>query len=77
MAHTDKIKIGLIHVPREIEVEVDDVDAFIRDFENAFDGNGPVWWVTEIDGRRHGLVVDKVAFVDVEPRRDRGAIGFG
>lgn len=77
MPHTDKIKIGLIHVPREIEIEVDDADALIQEFEKSFDGDGPVWWVTENDGRRHGLVVDKVAYVDIEPGRDRSAVGFG
>jgi hypothetical protein len=71
-----RVKIGLSHVPREVDVEVEDADAFMQDFEQAMDGGAKVWWVTDREGHRHGIVVDKVAYVDIEPERDR-RVGFG
>jgi hypothetical protein len=75
-ATTVRVKIGLISVTREIDVEVEDADRFIADFEQAINGDARVWWVTEPDGRRRGIVLDKVAYVDVEPQRSR-MVGFG
>jgi hypothetical protein len=71
-----KVKIGITHSAREIEVEVDDSEAFIRDFEAMVTGGQKLWWVTDQQGNRHGLVVERIAFVEVGPERDR-TIGFG
>ena len=73
---TVKVKIGVVNAPRELELDIEDVDAFAAAFEAAMTGDDRVWWVTEADGRRRGLVVDKVSYVDIEPERDR-TIGFG
>jgi hypothetical protein len=71
-----KVKIGITFSPREIEIEISDVDAFVTEFETAMSGESSVWWVTDGSGRRRGLVADKVSYVDIEPERDR-RIGFG
>ena len=71
-----KVKIGITHSAREIEVEVVDSEAFIRDFEAMVNGGQKLWWVTDQQGNRHGLVVERIAFVEVGPERDR-TIGFG
>ena len=75
-ATTVRVKIGLISVNREIDVEVEDADGLIAEFAEAMRGEDRVWWITESDGRRRGLVLDKVAYVDVEPQRSR-TVGFG
>ena len=72
-----KVKIGITHSAREIEVEVDDSEAFIRDFEAMVTGGQKLWWVTDQQGNRHGLVVERIAYVEVGPDRDDRAIGFG
>lgn len=71
-----KVKIGLTHAGREVEVEVEDAEAFMREFEAAVSGSQKLWWVTDQAGYRHGLMVDRVAYVEVAPDRDR-TIGFG
>lgn len=71
-----RIKIGLTFVPREIDLEVEDPDAFMRQFEEALGSGRKIWWVTDREGHRHGLVVDKVAYIDVDIERDR-IVGFG
>ncbi len=73
---TVQVKIGVTFAPREIELEIEDVDAFVSDFEAAMASESQVWWITDLDGRRRGLVVDKVSYVDIEAERDR-TIGFG
>jgi hypothetical protein len=71
-----RVKIGLSYVPREIDVDVDDAEGFITEFDRAMAEGTKVWWVTDREGHRHGIVVDKVAYVDVEPEKDR-KVGFG
>jgi hypothetical protein len=71
-----RVKIGLSYVPREVDLDVDDPDRFMADFEEAMDSGTKVWWVTDREGHRHGIVVDKIAYIDVEPGRDR-KVGFG
>ena len=73
---TVQVKIGVTFAPREIELEIKDIDAFVSDFEAAMASESRVWWITDLDGRRRGLVVDKVSYVDIEAERDR-TIGFG
>lgn len=70
------VKIGVTFAPREIEIEIEDVDDFVSEFESAMTGDSSVWWIIDATGRRRGLVVDKVSYVDIEPERDR-LVGFG
>ncbi len=71
-----KVKIGLTYAPREFEIDVEDGDQFATEFEAAVEDGRRVWWVTDGEGHRHGLMVDKIAYVDIAPERDR-TIGFG
>lgn len=70
-----RVKIGLSHAPREVDVDIADPEGFVREFEQAVTGGAKVWWVTDSEGHRHGIVVDKIAYIDVEPSRDR-RVGF-
>jgi hypothetical protein len=75
MSDTTTVKIGVTFAPREIELAVEDVEAFVAAFERAMASDDPVWWVTDSSGRRRGLVVDKVSYVDIEAEKNR-TIGF-
>jgi hypothetical protein len=72
---TINVRIGVTFAPREIELAVEDIDGFVADFERAMASDDPVWWVTDSSGRRRGLVVDKVSYVDIEAEQNR-TIGF-
>jgi hypothetical protein len=61
---------------REVDVEVDDTDSLIADVERALTEGEKLLWVTTEEGRRYGLVVDRIVFVDVEPGKQRTGIGF-
>ncbi|WKZ82409.1 MAG: DUF3107 family protein [Acidimicrobiia bacterium] len=75
MATNARVKIGITFAPREIDVEVEDADAFMAEFARIVEEGVRVWWVTDREQHRHGVLVDKIAYVDVEPERDR-KIGF-
>ena len=73
MSDTVKVRIG-VQSARELELEVTDGDAVVKQLESAKD-----WmvWVEDAKGRRYGVVVEKVAFVEVEPDTGRQGVGFG
>ncbi len=69
-----KIRFG-VSSAREIELEVDPAEDIAAAFDLAMAENAKVLWVADINGHRHGIVLDKVAFVEVEKARPR-EIGF-
>ena len=73
MANGGKMRIG-VEGARELELEVDDLDAAVAALEKGLkDGN--LIWITDSKGERHGVVGERLAFVEIESRRDR-AVGF-
>ncbi|HSM01441.1 MAG TPA: DUF3107 domain-containing protein [Acidimicrobiia bacterium] len=75
-AKKTRVKIGITYAPREIDIDVTDGEAFMEEFEQVVTGADKVWWISDQEGHRHGIVVDKIAYVDVEPERER-MVGFG
>lgn len=73
------VRIGIVQTPKELEVEVgEDVDRekLLADIETALAGDA-VLWLTDRRGRRVGIPVAKVAYVEVgAPTPDR-RVGFG
>ena len=75
--NTTRVKFGLADTARELDIEVEDAEALVSQFQQAVDGGEPILWITEEDGHRHGLVVSKIVYLDVEAERvKRGGIGF-
>lgn len=75
-----EVRIGVSQAPREIEVELaDDADRdrLLADIDASLkDGNG-VLWLTDRRGRRYGVPVAKVAYVEVGTGADERRVGFG
>ena len=62
------VRIGITHSPKEIEVEMpDDVDGdkVVADIEKLLKTGDGVLWLTDRKGRRVGVPVVKVAYVEV------------
>jgi hypothetical protein len=75
MPETTKVRFGL-QSARELEFEVEDAKAVIEAVEKARDGGVGLVWVTDAKGDRHGIAVDKLAFLEVQGEdQDRG-VGF-
>ncbi len=71
------IRIGITHGGRELNVEVDDdaAESAVAALEGAVSGGASVLWLTDRSGRRVGVPVDKLAFLELGPGGDR-QIGF-
>ncbi|WP_419920194.1 DUF3107 domain-containing protein [Candidatus Poriferisodalis sp.] len=71
------IRIGITHGGRELSVEVDDdaAESTVEALEGAVSGGASVLWLTDRNGRRVGVPIDKLAFVELGPAGDR-RIGF-
>jgi len=70
-----KIRFGMASA-REVEIEVDSSEDIASAFDLAMAEGAKVLWVTDAKGHRHGVVLDKVAFVEVEKAKPR-EVGFG
>lgn len=74
MSNGGKMRIG-IEGAREIEIEVEDLDAASADLEASV-GSQSIVWITDSKGDRHGIVSARLAFIEVESTSDR-SVGFG
>lgn len=72
---TTKIRIGL-QMARELEFEVEDVDAVIEDLDSALASGEGSLWITDAKGVRHAIAASKVAFVEVDADEKAGGVGF-
>jgi len=74
------VRIGITHTPKELEVEMpDDVDRdkVVADIEKLLKTGDGVLWLTDRKGRRVGVPVVKVAYVEVGAPTSERRVGFG
>ena len=74
MSDGGKLRIG-VEGARELEIEVDDIEAATAALEKGV-SDGSLVWLVDSKGDRHGVVAGRLAFVEVEIKRER-AVGFG
>lgn len=74
------VRIGIVQSPKELEVEVGDDadrDEVLANIESSLREGEGVMWLSDRRGRRVGIPVAKVAYVEVgAPSADR-RVGFG
>jgi len=75
MNDTIKIRIGMMST-RELEFEMDGESDVGKALDKALDKGEPVLWLTDVKGMRRGVLLEKVAFVEIEKPEKRD-IGFG
>lgn len=71
-----RVRIGLSMAPREIDIDVEDGEAVAADIEQAISDGKALVWVTDRTGVKHGLALDKLAFIEVEAQDAKPGIGF-
>ena len=71
-----RVRIGMSMTARELDLEVADAEEVMRSFRQAVEQGDKLLWVVDEEGHRHGLVVDKIAYVDAEPEKP-SRVGFG
>ena len=62
--------------PEPVEIEVEPGHDIAKEFEEAVSGGVDLLWISDALGHRHGIVMDKVAFIEVESAA-RHDVGFG
>jgi len=73
-----QVRIGVIHTPREIEVDLanDDADQVTGEIEKALKDGAPLLWLTDRKGRRVAVVPDKVTYVEIGTEVGERRVGF-
>ena len=74
------VRIGITQPPKEQEVELKDDadrDKVVADIEKLLKTGEGVLWLTDRKGRRVGVPVAKVAYVEVGAPTAERRVGFG
>ncbi|MGC9154285.1 MAG: DUF3107 domain-containing protein [Ferrimicrobium sp.] len=74
-----EIRIGLGDAMREIELEMDDGTdqaKVIEEFAKAQSGSESLWWLTDRKGKKVGVPVNKILFIEVGPNKEQRKVGF-
>jgi hypothetical protein len=73
-----EVRIGVVYSARELTVETDDsVDTVAATIESAVGNGDSLLWLTDTKGRRIGVPVDKIAYVEVAADAAGRKVGFG
>ena len=74
------VRIGITQTPKELEVELNDDadrDKVVADIEKLLKTGDGVLWLTDKKGRKVGVPVAKVAYVEVGAPATERRVGFG
>jgi hypothetical protein len=72
------IRIGVVYTACELNVETDDsVDTVTAAIEGALSAGDGMLWLTDKKGRRVGVPVDKIAYVEIITDAGGRKVGFG
>jgi hypothetical protein len=73
-----EIRIGVVYTARELTVETEEsVDSVTATIESAISNGDSLLWLTDTKGRRIGVPVDKIAYVEVAADAGGRKVGFG
>jgi len=73
-----EVRIGVVYSARELTVDTDDsVDAVTSAVDSAMSQGESILWLTDSKGRRIGIPVDKIAYVEVAADAGGRKVGFG
>ena len=71
---TITVRFGIASA-RELEIEVEPGHDIATEFEDSLSNGAKLLWVRDAKGHIHGVVIDKVGFVEIESARRRD-VGF-
>jgi len=76
MDETITVRFGIMSA-RELELEVEPGHDVAKEFEEALASGTQLYWIRDAKGHAHGIVLEKVGFIEVESavRRDVGFSG--
>ena len=73
-----EVRIGVVYSPKELTVEVDSSpEQIVAHFEKSLAESAPMLWMNDERGRRIGVPLDKIAYVEIAQDDDGRRVGFG
>ena len=73
-----ELRIGVVHTPKELTIELDGTaDEIVGTIDKAMADGTPMVWVTDSKGRRVGIPIDRIAYVEVDEDGANKRVGFG
>lgn len=70
-----KVRIGISTTDKLLELEIEDVDTFKTEMEDAIANDG-VGWFTDSKGRSIGIPARSVAFIEIDDAGTQRSVGF-
>ncbi len=70
-----RVRIGVANATKELDLEVDDAEQVVAEYEKADEAGNRMFTVTETDGKKHMVLVAAVLYVEFEPDK-RLSVGF-
>jgi hypothetical protein len=72
-----EVRIGVIYSPKELTLEIDGApEPVIQQIEKAQADGLPMIWLQDDKGRRVGVPVDKIAYVEIATDDGARRVGF-
>jgi hypothetical protein len=73
-----ELRIGVVHTPKELNVELDGTaDEVVGMIDKAMADGTPMVWLNDSKGRRVGIPVGRIAYVEVDEDGANKRVGFG
>jgi hypothetical protein len=73
-----EVRIGVVYTPREIILDMgDDADTLSTTVETAVREKSALLWLTDAKGRRLGIPIDKLAYIEIAGADADRKVGFG
>ncbi len=70
-----RARVGVADSDKVVELDIEDHDAFVTEIEEAFATGKLMLWITDVRGRRVGLPLARIGFVEVDTAEER-SVGF-
>lgn len=74
------IRIGISDSPREIDLELPDgttQEEVVSLLESSVGSGSSIIWITDKKGRKLGVFISKIAYVEVGATKEERRVGFG
>lgn len=73
-----EVKIGILDTPKEIVMDLEGTaEEIARTIDEAMSKESRLMWLTDTKGKRVGIPLAKLAYVEIESDRSMRAVGFG
>jgi len=72
-----EVRIGVIESPKELSLEMDETaDELAARLDTALPQSSGLLWLTDRKGKRVGVPVARIAYVEIEPEKGARSVGF-